>query len=143
GHLDVYSGLPVWVARRAGVRVISSFHNTQFPPQLAWGRLPVLRQLRQAYGAANVAYALRRADLVTGCSRGVLESLDSRGTVLRPERSRVLYYGVRTAPPATPRERAALRRSLGWPEGTPLILHVGRFIEQKNHPGLLEIFRRV
>ena len=31
-HLDVYSGFPVWVARRRGVRVISSFHNTQFPP---------------------------------------------------------------------------------------------------------------
>jgi glycosyltransferase involved in cell wall biosynthesis len=36
-----------------------------------------------------------------------------------------------------------VRSELGVGERAPLILHAGRFIEQKNHEGVLEVFERV
>lgn len=141
-HLGAYSGLPVWVTRRLGVPVITSFHNTHFEPQTRFTRLPIVRQLRSLYAMISVDYALHHSDLVTGCSQGVLESLDPDGTRISGP-SRVLYYGVNILELATPEERASLRRSFGWPADTPLVLHVGRFLGQKNHLGLLAIFQRV
>ena len=142
-HLELYSGVAVWAARSLGIPVIASFHNTHFEPQTPLTRLPVIRQLRWAYGLLSIPYALRRADLVTGCSEGVLQSLDPRGTVIPPGRSRVLSYGVELPEPRTAQERADFRRSFGWPQDTPVILHVGRFLEQKNHLGMIAIFQRV
>ncbi len=141
-HVDVYGSSVLWAARQQGVPVIASFHNTSFPPQTRLTSLPLLRQLRSVYGRVNIRQALRQADLVTGCSQGVLASLDPTGREIG-ERGRVLYYGVPLPPPATPADRAALRRSFGWPAETPLVLHVGRLIEQKNHLGMLSIFEQV
>jgi glycosyltransferase EpsF len=141
-HLGIYSGFPLWVARKLGISVITSFHNTRFAPQTQWTRLPILRQLRSAYGIVSINYALRYSDLVTGCSQAVIESLDPNGTKIRGD-SRVLYYGVKIPEPPPPEQCAAFRESLGWSAKTPLVLHVGRFIEQKNHLGLLSIFQAV
>lgn len=141
-HLDVYSGLAVAIGRSVGVRTIASFHNTRFDPQTSLTKLPVVSQLRWLYGELSMAYALRRADLVTGCSSAVLDTLDPRGR-LPTGRARVLHYGVPSPLPATASARAEFRRSFGWADDTPVLLHVGRFLEQKNHAGLLTIFQRV
>ncbi len=142
-HLDVYSGFPVWIAKKEQVPVICTFHNTDFSKAHPWWlRLPAMEQLRSAYGYVSMRYAIRRADLVTAVSRGVLRVVTSGRTVLGAK-PRVLYLGVSAAPPATRDERSALRRSLGFPENTPLILHVGRFMELKNHKGLIAIFKLV
>ncbi len=140
-HLGAYSGFPVWVARRARIPVITSYHNTHFAPQ-TWTKLFGLRQLRALYSATSVRYALRYSDLVTGCSEGVIRSLDPTGKLLG-RRSRVLYYGVALPEQASEMQRTELRKSLGWPTDTPVILHVGRFCEQKNHKGVILVFEQV
>lgn len=141
-HVQAYSGLPVWVAHQLGIPVITSFHNTSFSPQMSLTRLPLVRQLRSAYAFVSIKYALRHSDLVTGCSQGVIDSLDPDGTKLQ-KYSRVLYYGIDIPELSTPQERVAFRESFGWSKDVPLILHVGRLIEQKNHLGLLSIFELV
>lgn len=139
-HLEAYSGFPVWVASRLGIPVITSFHNTHFTAQTPLTRLPLVRQLRSAYAFTSISYALGHSDLVTGCSQGVIESLDPHGTKLH-KRSRVLYYGVNIPELSTSKDRADFRSSFGWSADTPLVLHVGRLIEQKNHLGILSIFQ--
>lgn len=139
-HLQTYSGFPVWIARRAGVPVVTSYHNTQFSAQ-TWTRTLGLQHLRSTYGRVSVGYALRHSDVVTGCSDAVLASV-APGYKDRAN-YRVLYYGVQV--PALPdqAERAAFRAELGWLPDAPVILHVGRFNPQKNHMGLLDVFERV
>ncbi|MEM7313518.1 MAG: glycosyltransferase, partial [Planctomycetota bacterium] len=58
-------------------------------------------------------------------------------------RCQTLYYGVESHPRANDSDRAALRRSIDVAEDSPIVLHVGRFYSQKNHPGLLRVFQRV
>jgi len=139
-HLGAHSGLPVWIARRAGVRVMTSYHNTRFAPQTLT-RLPVLRHVRALYGRLSVGYAVGNSDVVTGCSQGVLTSI--AGAEATNDRCRVLYYGIPTEPAPASRARHAIRIGLGFAPETPLVLHVGRFLAQKNHLGLLEIWKRV
>ncbi len=141
-HLEAYSGLPVWVASRLGIPVITSFHNTHFTPQTQLTRFPLVSQLRSAYAFTSISYALGHSDLVTGCSQGVIESLNSHGTKLEKS-SRVLYYGVNLPQLSIPEECASFRESFGWPRDTPVVLYVGRLIEQKNHIGLLSVFQLV
>jgi glycosyltransferase involved in cell wall biosynthesis len=141
-HSETYSGFPVWVAQQIGIPVITSFHNTNFAPQTSLTRLPFVRELRSMYGSVSISYALRHSQLVTGCSQGVIKSLDAAGTKIKCP-SRVVYYGVNQPSPATPEERKAFRESFGCSEDTPMVLHVGRLIEQKNHLGMLSVFEQV
>ncbi len=142
-HVETYSGFPVWLAHQKGIPVITSFHNTNVLTAQVWlTRLPGLQQLRSLYSGISVDYALRHSDRVTGCSQGVLTSIDPQGNKIGCP-SEVLYYGVRMPDPPTLEEKVAFRQQFGWPAETPLILHVGRIIEQKNHAGLLAIFHQV
>jgi len=141
-HLEAYSGFPVWVAHQVKVPVITSFHNSHFEAQTSLTRLPIIRQIRSVYSVISIAYALRNSRLVTGCSQGVINSLDPDGKKLQT-RSRVLYYGVNIPDLATSEECAQLRKEFGWEPETPIILHVGRLIEQKNHLGLLSVFQQI
>lgn len=141
-HLEVYSGFPAWIAHQLGLPAIVSFHNTNFAPQTSFTRFPLIKQLRSIYGAMSINYALNHAELVTGCSQGVIKSIDPQGTKIK-NRSHVLYYGVNLPDLATPEERADFRSSFNWTADTPIILHVGRLIEQKNHLGILSVFARV
>ena len=139
-HLANYSGFATWICRRENVPSIASFHNTAFPPE-TWTRLPGLRQLRDVYSQRSMKYALKNSQQVTGCSQAVLESMTQYAP--QSDNWRVLPYGVDVPPAATKDERRALRAEHDWPENALVVLHVGRFIEQKNHMGLLEIFARV
>jgi glycosyltransferase EpsF len=141
-HLEAYSGFPVWVAHQVKVPVITSFHNSHFEAQTSLTRLPIIRQIRSVYSVISIAYALRNSRLVTGCSQGVINSLDPHGKKLQT-RSRVLYYGVNIPDLATSEECDQLRKEFGWEPDTPIILHVGRLIEQKNHLGLLSVFQQI
>lgn len=141
-HLEAYSGFPVWVAHQVKVPVITSFHNTHFGAQTSLMRLPIIRQMRSLYSVVSIGYALRNSDMITGCSQGVINSLDPNGQKLQT-RSRVLYYGVNIPELATHEECTELRKNFGWEVGTPIILHVGRLIEQKNHLGLLSVFHKI
>ncbi|MBD6618271.1 glycosyltransferase family 4 protein [Komarekiella sp. 'clone 1'] len=140
-HSETYSGIAVWVAKQLGIPVITSFHNTSFSPQTTITRLPIVRRLRSIYGMLSIGYALRHSDLLTGCSQGVIQSL-GQGTKIK-QLPQVLYYGVSQPPLATSQEYTAFRNSFGWSDETPIILHVGRLIEQKNHLGVLSVFKLV
>jgi glycosyltransferase involved in cell wall biosynthesis len=142
-HLGVYSGFPVWIAKREGVPVITTFHNTDFSTAtLWWLRLPLIRDLRRLYSRWSIGYAAQNSDILSGVSGAVLSDIIADGKEL-PSNSRVLYLGVPLPDIASAAEKARFRESLGLDRDVPLIIHVGRFIEQKNHFGLIEIFHRV
>jgi glycosyltransferase involved in cell wall biosynthesis len=141
-HLDAHSGLPVYVARSVGLPVIVTFHNTYFAPAVWWMKLPLVRNLRALYANRSVQYAVKHATLVTGVSRGVLESV-YRPHAPDPQRSRVLYLGAVTPTPQSGEQRAALRQTIGVPATAPVVLHVASFSPAKNHAGLLRIFREI
>lgn len=142
-HLGVYSGFPVWISRNARVPVITTFHNTDFTQaSMWWLRLPILSQLRNLYARLSIRYALEHTDMISGVSQGVLNAMIS-GRIDLLRKSRVLYLGVRVPPVSSEAEKRTFRESLGFGRHSRLILHVGRFIEQKNHRGLLEVFQRI
>ena len=141
-HLDAHSGLPVYVARSVGLPVIVTFHNTYFAPAVWWMKLPLMRNLRALYANRSVQYAVKHATLVTGVSRGVLESV-YRPHAPDPQRSRVLYLGSVTPAPQSGEQRAALRQTIGVPPTAPVVLHVASFSPAKNHAGLLRIFQKI
>ncbi len=139
-HLDAYSGIAVGTACLCGVPCVTSFHNTGSPPQ-TWTRMAVLRNLRMMYAGVSVNYALKHSDVITGCSQAVLDRL--RQSHPAPAGNwRVLRYGLREMEPST-QARSALRAAWGICDKAPILVHVGRFLEQKNHVGLLRIFRSI
>lgn len=139
-HLGNYSGFATWICRGQSTPSIASYHNTEFPPE-TWTRRAGLRQLRDLYSQRSMSYAMRNSQFVTGCSEAVLESLTTYAP--RKDNWRVLPYGVQIPLPPSEEARGALRAEFGWEKDAPVILHVGRFVEQKNHGGLLEIFARI
>jgi glycosyltransferase EpsF len=141
-HLNAYSGIAVWVARRQGVPTITTFHSTSFEPEDPRLQISGVRQLRMLYEFVSIRYAVRKSDLVTGVSKTVLERF-VRPQKQSPDMSDVIYLGAAIPDPATEEERSAFRLSLGWPADTPLVLHVGSFKETKNHPCVLAVFDRV
>lgn len=140
-HLQTYSGLPVWIAHQVGIPIITTFHNVSFPAQTPLTQLPFIRHLRSVYSFLSIGYALRNSELVTGVSRSIINSLNSRAARLLRQPCPV--HGVTIPNLATAEERASFRTGFGWGIDTPLILHVGNFKRQKNHIGLLDIFDRV
>ncbi len=141
-HLNAYSGIVVWVARRLGVPTITTFHSTSFEPEDPRLQTPGVRQLRMLYEFVSIRYAVWKSDLVTGVSQTVLEKFVHLSKQ-SPDTSDVIYLGAAIPEPATEKERSEFRLSLGWPAETPLVLHVGSFKETKNHPGVLAVFDRV
>jgi glycosyltransferase EpsF len=140
-HLEAYSGLATIAAQLAGVKVITSFHNTHFAPQTTWTNRVGVRQIRSIYSLLNIHYATRSSDLITGCSDAVVELFARSPRVTA--KSRRLNYGVDLPELASEVDRVAFRASLGWASNAFIIAHVGRFNAQKNHYGLLNIFESV
>jgi len=89
--------------------------------------------------------AIEACDVITGCSQMMTEEIVKRHPFC-VGRTRILYNGVniesfqpywnRT------REREALRKENGFSEG-PIILYVGRLVEEKGVHLLIEAFERV
>ncbi len=140
-HLSIYGGLAVWVAKSVGVPVITTFHNKVFAPASPILSLPVLRQLLHVYTYFSMGYAIRHSDALTAVSQGVLSSVVPAKPALT-DKSMVMHLGVEIPPLATCAQKVSWRESLGWHASTPVVIHVGRFVEQKNHFGLLAIFER-
>jgi glycosyltransferase EpsF len=141
-HLGVYSGLAVWVAHKAKTPIITTFHSSDLAVASPILSLPVLSQLRSLYGRYSVRYAIRHSDSITAVSAGVLDDMVPPGSPSR-HKCAILRLGVRIPALATDEEKALFRQSMGWRVDTPVVSHVGRFFEQKNHFGLLAVFERV
>jgi glycosyltransferase involved in cell wall biosynthesis len=140
-HEFVYSGLGVAVANALGIPVVCTFHHWHSPPETPLTRAPVLRELRAIYGKVSMAYSRSHATMLTALSRKVMSHLipDWRAR----SNCRMLRLSTGIPAIATEDERRAFRRAQGFGEEDPVLLHVGRFIEQKNHDGLLDVFTRV
>jgi glycosyltransferase involved in cell wall biosynthesis len=55
-------------------------------------------------------------------------------------RCRVVYSGLDPATFDGPRQAAEVRREFGFPQDSRLLIHAGRFVREKNHTRLLDIF---
>jgi glycosyltransferase EpsF len=147
-HLHTYSGIGVWEAHRARVPVITTFHATELAHEFSAANrsklnsIPGLGLLRRVYSRLSVGYALRNSDMVTTVSNGVLDMLVDLAPGVR-KKSRVLYHGVNFPRELTTAEKSRLKRAFGLDHETPLVLHVGRFDEGKNHIGVISIFENI
>jgi glycosyltransferase involved in cell wall biosynthesis len=141
-HLNAYSGFPVWIAHRVGIPALTTFHSTRFDPEDPRLQIPGVRGLRMLYQFISTRYAVRKSDMVTGVSKTVLDKFVHQENQFS-SMSDVLYLGVSLPEASTGEERSAFRKSLGWAENTPIVLHVGSFKETKNHSGVLAVFERV
>jgi glycosyltransferase involved in cell wall biosynthesis len=95
--------------------------------------------LAEKRGVRRLArWALSRSCLLTGCSPELVDRVRALG--FPAERSRVIPYGVDVAAfsPA-PERRQVWRRRLGIPDGSPLLLGVGRMATKKGFQVLIEI----
>jgi glycosyltransferase involved in cell wall biosynthesis len=96
--------------------------------------------IQRAYKRAMKRLLLHSATWILGCSTAALESLYGEGATRAHARLEMLPYGIDMAA-FTPRpDRAAALRDLGIPPGARIAGHVGRFVWEKNHAFLIEIF---
>ena len=93
--------------------------------------------LAKKYATLGLNYAFKSASMITGCSPDVILGI-SRLSSIPKEKSRVLYYGVKLVAKGSEIERRAFREKLGMPANALIIIHVGRFADQKNHTQLIE-----
>jgi glycosyltransferase EpsF len=138
GHYDIVHAhmfnLSGWLLRHAyaegvGVR-IAHFHNTNDGRR--WS--PVLF-LRRAISREMIRI---HANAVMACSRAALASAPRlRGSFA----NEVIACGIETEKYKAQTRSPGLRRSLGISEDAAVIGHVGRFVTQKNHKGLIEILK--
>jgi glycosyltransferase involved in cell wall biosynthesis len=140
-HLTPYAGLGVFAAKRCGVPVITSFHNTVFAPQLVpnW---PFLHKLWQMYSRLSIRYAVRHSNVVTGDCKATYDYIMSHYP-FPAERGKILFYGVTLTPAATEAQKLEFLREIEVGSDRLLIAHVGRFQTQKNHEGLVRVAARV
>ena len=141
-HLGLYSGCGTWVAKRLGVPVMVTFHNTEFRPTARSFQKPLLRMLRAWYGTISIGYALRKSDLIACVSQGVSDRIVAGRPDLMPK-SRIMVHGVPVPELPSQEQRNAFRKCFGWSDDTPVVIHVGKFTEQKNHLGLLAVFEGI
>jgi len=140
-HEFVYSGPGVLAGRVAHKPTVMTLHHYIMDPQTTLTRRFGIRHARNAYGRLSLRYATRRADVVTAFSKAVMSRV--MPSYASDPRCRLLRLCVDVHERASQQARDELRSSLGWAPTAPLIVHAGRFIEQKNHVGIVRIFRRV
>ncbi len=88
-------------------------------------RRQILWALDRAARVITVSQALRKALLAEGLPEG-------RVVTIRNGVDSELFH---------PREKAACRRALGWPQETPVLLSVGHLVAHKRHHLLLPLLR--
>lgn len=133
-HVHWFSGLPLWIAARAGVpgRIMHAH-------PLADLERPTRR--RQAYRRVATALIARAATQIVAASHGTLAGFQAIRRF--PQPASVLYAGIDLAPFARPIDRAAVRQRLGLPLDRPVIAYVARFVPHKNHAQLLRVAARL
>ncbi|MFA6222143.1 MAG: glycosyltransferase [Desulfomonilaceae bacterium] len=141
-HVGVYSGFAVWIGHEMNVKVITTFHCVDFPAERWFLKLPVVESVRSVYAKWSIKYAVKESDFLVGVSQGTLDEFV-------PERSKfvskafVIPHGVNISTPKPEQSRYLFLSKLGYDEDSRVIIHVGRFSAQKNHRGVLNIFKKV
>jgi glycosyltransferase involved in cell wall biosynthesis len=140
-HDFIYSGLGVLAAEVARKPTVLTFHHYTFEPQTPLTRRPGVRQARELYGRLNLRYAIAHADVLSTLSKTVMAEVVPDHS--RRSNCEILRLSTEIPTMLSRGERERIRSELDLPERAPVFIHVGRFIEQKNHLGLLRIFRTV
>jgi glycosyltransferase involved in cell wall biosynthesis len=128
-----FLGFPLWLARRAGVPVTVAHSHNNVPDMQQWRWIarhalrPVSRYLLHRHATHGLAVSREAAEA-------------RLGDLLADGRCRVLHCGIPLEAFAGPVDRAALRRALGIAPDAFVVGHVGRFVEQKNHRRIIQIF---
>lgn len=134
-HAGDFAGPMLTAARRIGIPVrIAHYHNVSAGHRNDWKR--------RAYHAWIRRYVLRDATAIVGCSWAALKSWFPREWAT-DSRMCVVRCGIDLDRFSAPADGGAVRRSLGIPDDAAVIGHVGRFVWQKNHLGLIEAAQRV
>jgi glycosyltransferase involved in cell wall biosynthesis len=130
GRHNMALPLSVAAAMRVPVRVAHVHNVTDSHDQ---------DSIQRAYKRAMKRLLLHSATWILGCSTAALESLYGEGATRAHARLEMLPYGIDMAA-FTPRPGRAALRELGIPPGARIAGHVGRFVWEKNHAFLIEIF---
>jgi glycosyltransferase involved in cell wall biosynthesis len=135
--LDVLHGVGVRLPRRGAFGRVVTIHDLnvfEFPEQAT--------EVWRATRSRRIRQTVVRADLLVVLSEQGAASLETHLHVPR-ERIRVVPHGVDVErfSAADPSRVAETLERLGIGEG-PFVLSMGKFIQRKNHTGLLEAFAR-
>lgn len=132
-HVHYFSGYVLRISRKAGVPIrIAHSHTTHD------GRVDSLN--REIYRWIMQKLIYRNATHMLGCSQDACKSLFGLNC-FNDSRVEVLPNAIDLTPYAMlPTNRRILREKLDLPIDVPLIGHVGRFNEVKNHRFLIEVF---
>jgi glycosyltransferase involved in cell wall biosynthesis len=135
-HVHHYSGYALRLAQHAGVPVrIAHSHNDASlqdisPSPLRWIYLTIAKHWIRCFATIGLAASGKAAEALFGRQWQ------------RSSFCRLLYYGIDLAPFRAPAD-LSIRAALQLCPDAFVIVHVGRFDEQKNHGFLLEIFSSV
>ena len=129
-HMNALSVFPLHAAYRAGVPVrIAHSHSTSGRGEFARNAMKaVLKTQANRYPTSRVA-----------CSKLAGDWLFGKGSEYSIIRNAINLD--RFAPEESSRQ--AVRNELGVADGSLLVGHIGRFVKQKNHALLLDIFKEV
>jgi len=133
-------GLALGAARK-GVPCAVSIHSCEPLSLYSWRDKPLLSTARKLWLAWHRRLMDKYVNTYLGHSRTNLTAFDPNWQS-KPSRCRVLLNGV-NFPPELDRDKQEIRKSLGLPSTSPILLHVGSFRKEKNHQGLLQIFGKV
>lgn len=141
-HLGAYSGFPAWIGHRMDVKVITTLHCVNFPAERWFLKIPVMEWLRSVYAKWSIKYAVRESDFIVGVSQGTLDEFIANVDKFS-SKSCVIPHGVNMSTSKPIQSRNLFLSKLDWLNDSPLIIHVGRFSAQKNHHGVLNVFKKV
>jgi glycosyltransferase involved in cell wall biosynthesis len=131
-HMYNFAGVILRAAARQGVgHRFAHLHTT------GDGARTTLK--RVIYRKLMVYLVRRHATRVLACSHGALDAFFGKDCHDDP-RMRVVYCAADLTPFEEPVDRKTVRAELGVPADAMLMLHVGRFVEAKNHRYLIDIF---
>jgi len=128
-HMNLFSGLVMWIAHSAGVRVRITHSHTVLDGYQVWG--PLYPRLMRYLIARHSTCGL-------GCARIAMPALFSTEWQRDP-RYRVLYTGIDPGHFGNLSEREQVRTELGLPQDARVIGHVGSFGRPKGQAFLIDI----
>ena len=147
-HVHYFSGYLLRLAARCGTPVrVTHFRSSHSdpPPDPARRLLRALLRPwvdRYATEATMRAWLDRYATHILGVSRWALQAAWGPHWQSDP-RCQVVYDGLEPGDFDGAPDGAAVRREFGLPAEGPLLIHVGRMTEAKNHVRLISIFAAV
>ena len=135
-HLNLFNGIVLPVAAKAGVRVRVCHSHASLAQQDTQGLRWFYTMWMLHNISANATHGLAVSPVAAEGLFGKLWESDTR--------IRLLYCGIDLEPFLTPQAHAnELRASLGIPEQSCVVGHIGRFNQQKNHDFLIRSFAEV